>query len=102
MATSRQLNPSRNPILRPPSYRQRLFVEHYLGESSGSAVDAARRAGYQWPEKLGPRLAEKSREKWSSGSHQQELATEPRTGHALNLGDVGRLEGLQCTAFNAD
>ncbi len=27
----------------PPSYRRRLFVEHYLGESSGSAVDAARR-----------------------------------------------------------
>ena len=24
---------------------------------------------------------------------------EPRTGHALNLGDVGRLEGLQCIAF---
>src|SRR5271157_5638962 len=41
------------------SYRQRLFVEHYLGESSGSAVDATRRAGYQWPEKLGPRLVEK-------------------------------------------
>ncbi len=29
-----------------------------------------RRAGYQRPEKLGPRLVEKSREKWSSGSHQ--------------------------------
>jgi hypothetical protein len=26
-------------------HRQRLFVEHDLGESSGSAVDAARRAG---------------------------------------------------------
>ncbi len=29
----------------------------------GSAVTAARRAEYQWPEKLGPRLVEKSREK---------------------------------------
>ena len=50
--------------------RQRLFVEHYLGESSGSAVDAVRRAGYQWPEKLGPRLVEISRENGSSGSQQ--------------------------------
>jgi len=33
-----------------------MFVEHFLGESEGSAVDAARRAGYRWPETLGPRL----------------------------------------------
>jgi hypothetical protein len=46
--------------MRPLSYRQRLFVEFYLGESSESAADAARRAGYQRPEKLGPRLVEKS------------------------------------------
>src|SRR5271166_5357716 len=46
--------------MRPLCYRQRLFVEAYLGESSESAADAARRAGYQSPEKLGPRLAEKS------------------------------------------
>ena len=46
-------------MMRPLSYRQRLFVEHYLGESAGSAVDAARQAGYRWPEKLGPRLVEK-------------------------------------------
>ena len=45
--------------MRPLSYRQRLFVEFYLGESSGSAVDAARRAGYRWPAKLGARLVEK-------------------------------------------
>src|SRR5208337_62965 len=38
------------------SYRQRLFVEHDLGESSGSSVDVARRAGYPWPEKLAPQL----------------------------------------------
>jgi len=42
------------------TYRQRLFVEFYLGESSKSAVDAARRAGYRWPEKLGPRLVKAS------------------------------------------
>ena len=34
--------------MRPSSYWQRLFVEHDLGESSGSAADAARRAGYPW------------------------------------------------------
>ncbi len=39
-------------------------------ESSGSAVDATRRAGYQWPEKLGPRLVEISGENGSSGSQQ--------------------------------
>jgi Terminase small subunit len=43
-------------MMRPLSYRQRLFVEYYLGESAGSAADAARRAGYRWPEKLGQRL----------------------------------------------
>ena len=46
--------------MRPLNYRQRLFVEHYLGESSGSAVDAARRSGYRWPETLGPRLVKRS------------------------------------------
>src|SRR5271157_1817642 len=46
--------------MRPASYRQRLFVEHDLGESSESPVDAARRAGYRWPERLGPRLVKKS------------------------------------------
>ncbi len=42
--------------MQPLNYRQRLFVEHYLGESSGSAVDAARRAGYRCPQTHGPRL----------------------------------------------
>jgi phage terminase small subunit len=46
--------------MQPLNYRRRLFVEHYLGESSGSAVDAARRAGYRWPETQGPRLVKTS------------------------------------------
>ena len=46
--------------MRPLSFQQRMFVEYYLGESEGSAADAARRAGYRWPEKLGPRLAKTS------------------------------------------
>jgi phosphopantetheine adenylyltransferase len=33
-----------------------LFVEYYLGESAGSAPDAARRAGYRCSEQQGPRL----------------------------------------------
>ena len=32
-------------IMRPPSYRQRLFVEYYLGESSRPAVDACAELG---------------------------------------------------------
>src|SRR5271166_3686825 len=42
-----------SPIMRPPSYRQRLFVEYDLGESSRSAVNAARRAGYSTPTRQG-------------------------------------------------
>ena len=46
--------------MRSLTYRERLFVDYYLGESSESAVDAARRAWYPSPEKLGPRLLKKS------------------------------------------
>jgi Terminase small subunit len=42
--------------MRPLSYRQRLFVEYYLGASAGCAVDAARRAGYSTPHPEGVRL----------------------------------------------
>jgi hypothetical protein len=45
---------------REPTYKQRLFVEAYLGESNGNATDAARRAGYAWPEKVAERLVGKS------------------------------------------
>ena len=41
--------------MRPPSYRQRLFVEHDLGESSGSTVDVVRELDIhglnRWPVK---------------------------------------------------
>jgi len=46
--------------MRPLSYQQRMFVEFYLGESEGSATDAARRAGYRYPGVLGPRLVKRS------------------------------------------
>ena len=45
-----------SPIMRPPSYRQRLFVEHYPGKSSGAAVAAARRAGYPWTEQMARKM----------------------------------------------
>jgi phage terminase small subunit len=40
-------------------YKERLFVSYFLGESNGNATDAARRAGYVHPNKIGPRLAVK-------------------------------------------
>lgn len=46
--------------MRPLTYRQRLFVDYYLGESSGCAVDAARRAGYSCPHPEGVRLLKKA------------------------------------------
>ena len=46
--------------MQPLNYRQRMFVAYYLGESSGSAADAARKAGYKWPETQGPRLLKTS------------------------------------------
>ncbi len=53
------------------SYRQRLFVEHYFGESSGSAVDAARRAEYPWTEQMSRKLSRKVRETRSSRSRKR-------------------------------
>lgn len=40
------------------TYKQRLFVEAYLGPSNGNATDAARRAGYANPE-IGRQLLRK-------------------------------------------
>src|SRR5271157_827749 len=57
--------------MRPPSYRQRLFVEHDLGESSGSTVDVARRAEYPWPESWGRNWSRKVRESRSSSSQKR-------------------------------
>jgi len=60
-----------SPIMRPPSYRQRLFVEHDLGGSSGSAIDAAGRAGYPWTEQMSRKLSRKVRETPSSSSRKR-------------------------------
>ena len=70
-----------SPIMRPPSYRQRLFVEYDLGGSSGSAVDAARRAGYPWTEQMSRKLSRKVREMRSSGGPQ---GHEGGRGHPLS------------------
>ena len=52
------------------------FIEATCSDCSLSTTSVNRRGlpsmpraeWYQWPEKLGPRLVEKSRENWSSGS----------------------------------
>jgi phage terminase small subunit len=41
--------------------KQKLFVSFYCGTSQGNAVDAARRAGYRWPDKQGSQLLGKTR-----------------------------------------
>ena len=45
-------SPLFSPTVRPPNYRQRLFVEHDLGEPSASAVAAAA-GGYSAPHPAG-------------------------------------------------
>ncbi len=42
---------------RPRSAEGRLFVDHYLGGSLGSAVEAARRAGYPWTEQMSRKMS---------------------------------------------
>jgi hypothetical protein len=42
------------------TFKQRMFVEAYLGESRGNATDAARVAGYRLPNMAGPRLLVKA------------------------------------------
>lgn len=38
------------------TYKQRLFVAAYLGKANGNATEAARIAGYNHPNTVGPRL----------------------------------------------
>lgn len=42
------------------TYRQRLFVEAYLGKANGNATEAARQAGYAWPDRQGTQQLAKS------------------------------------------
>ena len=46
-------SPLFSPTVRPPSYRQRLFVEHDLGEPSASAVAAAAEPATALPTRQG-------------------------------------------------
>lgn len=46
--------------MRPLTYKQRLFVEAYLGGANGNATEAARLAGYAWPDKVGIQLLGKT------------------------------------------
>jgi hypothetical protein len=47
--------PPRDPAIDGLTYKQRLFVDFYLGVSKGNATDAARRAGYGSPNVEGPK-----------------------------------------------
>jgi Terminase small subunit len=80
--------------MRSLTYRQRLFVESYLGESSKSPVDAARRAGYRWPEKLGPLLVKKSR---IQAAIDADVATSAMTSNEVlaRLADVAAADVLE-------
>lgn len=40
--------------------KQRLFVDHYLGQANGNATQAARLAGYGCPEKMGYKVLRQS------------------------------------------
>lgn len=46
--------------LRELTYKQRIFVAAYLGQAGGNATEAARIAGYSWPEKQGYQLLGKT------------------------------------------
>lgn len=50
------------------THKQRLFVAFYLGESKGNATDAARRAGYTWPDKQGLQQLAKTRVRAAVGA----------------------------------
>ncbi len=66
--------------MRPLNFRQRLFIEFYLGESSGSATDAARRAGYRAPHPEGARLLRRPSIRAAIDARVAEAAT---TGHEV-------------------
>ncbi len=74
--------------MRPPSYRQRLFVEHDFGESSGSAVEAARRSGYPWTEQMSRKMY-RNVEKTRSSSSQKRSERGRKYWQRIELGIHG-------------
>src|SRR5208283_4460715 len=70
---------------RPRSAEGRLFVDHYLGGSLGSAGEAARRAGYPWTEQMSRKMSRKVRETRSSGSHTAASARRDRYQAFLSI-----------------
>jgi hypothetical protein len=68
---------------RPRSAEGRLFVDHYLGGSLGSAVEAACRAGYAWTEQMSRKMLRNVEKR---GVHTASLPLEPGwTGSKLSL-----------------
>ncbi len=77
-----------SPIMRPPSYRPRLFVEYDLGGSSGSAALAARRAGYPWTEQMSRKML-RNVEKTRSSNGQNAPREDRKCWQRLELGIHG-------------
>jgi phage terminase small subunit len=46
--------------MRELTFKERLFVEAYIGTASGNGAESARIAGYAWPEKVATRLLARS------------------------------------------
>lgn len=83
----------------PLTYKQQLFVYFYLGEANGNAVEAARRAGYAWPEKVGDQLLGKTRIRAAIDAKLDEAALSTNeilarlSGHATaDIGDFLKFE----------
>lgn len=89
------------------SWKQRLFVQYYLGESEGNAVDAARRAGYTSPYSVGHRIrnhpkvqAEIDRRMDEEGMTSAELLSRTAEIATLNVGDFFKLDENDQPIFN--
>jgi hypothetical protein len=60
--------------MRELTFKERLFVEAYIGSAAGNATEAARKAGYAWPEKVGSRLVGRSGIKAAIGARVESAA----------------------------
>ena len=60
--------------MRELTWKQKLFVEAYLGKANGNATEAARVAGYRWPDKQGAQLLAKPQVKAAVGARLDDAA----------------------------
>jgi hypothetical protein len=67
--------------------KQKLFVSFYCGTSQGNAADAARRAGYRWPDKQGPQQLAKTSVRAAIDAKTQALVM-PQDEILIRLGEI--------------